>query len=988
MSIPPGTRFGPYEVRERIGAGGMGVVYRARHVKLERDVAIKVLDAALSADRERVARLEREARLASSLNHPSIVTIYDIGDHEGTTFIAMEVVSGRTLEELLADGPLSVDAVLRIAAQIADALATAHAAGIVHRDIKPSNIMVTSDGLAKILDFGIARPAGTMAGSAAAASSAAATEPVTRVSALIGTPGYASPEQLSGGTVDHRADQFAFGALLYELLAGRPAFRAPTLSALIATILTQPPPPLRRLRADTPRDIERIVARCLAKDPVERFASTADLLEALRRCEERRTRARYSLIATLRRPAVVGALGAALMLSGIAGALWVRDAPRRWAERDALDEIGRHIDSGDVYRAYRVALVAERYRPGDRALAQVFDRIAMPFVVNTEPPGAEVRIKGYDTPDEAWHLIGTTPLEMQHPYAILRWRITLDGYEPFEGAPLSASGLAMLADGLRLDPVGSWPPGTVRVHAGPSGAPPVLRFDEAPVLVPTYFLDRFEVTNREYHAFVAAGGYEQPAWWVVPFSRDGRSLSWQEARAAFHDASGRPGPSSWRDGIYPAGEEDYPVGGLSWFEAAAYCAFAGKELPTVHHWFRAIGQDQLSDILRHSNIGGDAKAPVGHHRGIAAFGSFDMAGNVREWVWNETHAGQRYILGAAWNEPSYLFRHPIAHDPWDRAPANGTRCAVYPERPPEPFFAPMTPARAYVRPEPISDETFALLRGMYDYDPTPLEARHENSRDDLPYYRRETVSILAAYGSERMDVNLLLPRDATPPYQAVIWFPGADVFLYRTSDSFSSTHLFDFIPASGRALVHPVYFGMYERWQARQATPSGRRDELIRWAQDISRTIDYLETRDDIAADRIAYYGFSGGAVQGAIFTAVEPRIRASILLGGGLVPPATRPEAHIAHFAPRSRTPTLMINGEDDFLMPYELSQRPLFELLGAPPDEKRLARLAGGHIPTNRADIVREVSDWLDRFLGPVERPARAAGATRSPSARPPAP
>jgi predicted esterase len=300
---------------------------------------------------------------------------------------------------------------------------------------------------------------------------------------------------------------------------------------------------------------------------------------------------------------------------------------------------------------------------------------------------------------------------------------------------------------------------------------------------------------------------------------------------------------------------------------------------------------------------------------------------------------------------------------------NGVRCAQYLTPPSPDLLAAVTPHRQYHLPPPLTDQTFEILRGLFAYDQIPLDVRAERINDSLPNYRKETVSFRTAYGMDRMEVHLLMPRDIRPPYQSVIWFPGDDVFLLQSSQAFASAYLFDFIPRAGRVVVYPVYKGMYERFEPPDFSPSGRRDRMVRWSQDLSRTIDYLESRPDFDARRIAYYGFSSGAVYGPTFTAIEPRFAASILLGGGLTPVPWRPEVHPAAFAPRSRTPTLMINGRDDFILPYELSQ-PLFDLLGAPADKKRHARLAGGHIPTNRLDIMREVLEWLDRHLGPVTR------------------
>lgn len=969
MALIPGGRLGPYEILSPIGAGGMGEVHRARHQKLQRDVAIKVLPAAVAADPGLLARFEREARSASALNHPNIVTIYDIAEHEGILYMAMELVEGRTVRDALADGPLTIDQAVDIARQLAAGLGRAHDAGIVHRDIKPANVMITGDGTVKILDFGLAKPFPLADGQPASEHSLSS---ATRDGVAVGTPQYMSPEQFSGGPVDHRSDQFAVGALLFEMIGGRPPFDGPSIGAIFRAILVEPPLPLRSLRPGTPPALERIVRRCLEKDPDRRFPTTHALAAELRRYGSPRARAARAALGFVRRPAGQAALAGIVLLLGAAGWLWERGANRRWAETEALAEIATLIAAGDLYGAYRTALEAEKYRPDDPELDELLDRITLPFSVNTQPSGAEVSVKSYGVPGAEWMSLGVTPVNLRVPYQMMHWKITKAGYEPFEGAPFSPGSIGALAQGLVLDSLGARPPGTVRIPGGPLER--VLLIEPTRFLtgtvVDSYFLERYEVTNRQFKEFVNAGGYRTRKWWPSDMRRAGREIPWERATDALRDPTGRHAPSTWELGDYPEGQGDYPVGGISWFEAAAYCAFAGRSLPTIFHWFRAIGQEQRSDILAHSNIDGVAKAPVGKYQGLSAYGAYDMAGNMKEWAWNAT-GELRYILGGSWNEPAYLFRHLVAQDPWGREPTYGVRCAQYPKPPAGNLLAPVTRLREYARPDPISDEAFALLRGLYAYDRHPLEARVERVQDNLPGYRKETVSFITAYGNERMEVHLLIPRDVPPPYQSVIWFPGDDVFMRRSSEHFASAWLFDFVPRAGRVLVYPVYRGMYERFERWERTPNDWRDMMISWARDIGRTIDYLETRSDFDASRIAYYGFSGGALFAPVFTAVEPRLAVSVLIGGGLIPARLHPAIDPVHFAPRSRTPTLMINGREDFLVPHEISQRPFFDMLGAPDKMKRHARLAGGHIPDDTREIMREVLDWLDTYLGPVRPP-----------------
>jgi serine/threonine protein kinase/tetratricopeptide (TPR) repeat protein len=276
MALFPGTRFASYELGALLGAGGMGEVYRARDVRLGRPVAIKVLRPESASSPERLARFEQEARTASALNHPNVVTIYDIGRVGETPYIAMEFVEGRTIRDLLANGPLAASRLLDYATQMAEALAKAHAAGIVHRDLKPENVMVTGDGLVKILDFGLAKLTPT-----AAQVSADGPTAHTAAGVLLGTVQYMSPEQARSPAVDHRSDQFTLGLILYEMATGRRAFPRDSVSGTLAAILFEEPEPIPALNPAVPEGLQRVITTCLRKEPPERFATTGDLARAL-----------------------------------------------------------------------------------------------------------------------------------------------------------------------------------------------------------------------------------------------------------------------------------------------------------------------------------------------------------------------------------------------------------------------------------------------------------------------------------------------------------------------------------------------------------------------------------------------------------------------------------------------------------------------------------------------------------------------------------
>jgi predicted ATPase/serine/threonine protein kinase len=281
----PGTRLSTYEIIERLGAGGMGEVYRARDTRLGREVAIKILSLDRNSRPDEVLRFEQEARSASALNHPNIVTIYELGEVSGTHYIAMELVTGQTVRELLALGPIPVRKVIAIAAQIADALAKAHQAGIIHRDLKPDNLMVSSDGVAKVLDFGLAKLLAPATGELSTASTA--TNAITGEGWLMGTIGYMSPEQANGCDLDFRSDQFSFGAVLYEMITGVPAFRKSTPAETLAAILRDQPDRIASKALQAPAPLVWIVERCLAKAPQQRYSSTRELAKDLAAVRER-----------------------------------------------------------------------------------------------------------------------------------------------------------------------------------------------------------------------------------------------------------------------------------------------------------------------------------------------------------------------------------------------------------------------------------------------------------------------------------------------------------------------------------------------------------------------------------------------------------------------------------------------------------------------------------------------------------------------------
>src|SRR5271157_1922993 len=275
MPLFPGAHLGPYEITGPLGSGGMGEVYRARDTRLERTVAIKILPRELSNDPIRKQRFEREAKTISGLNHPNICVLYDVGSQDGVDYLVMECVEGETLAKRLEKGPLALEQVLKIGAQIAEALDKAHRNGIVHRDLKPGNVMLTAAG-AKLLDFGLAKESSPLA-TAATLTAAIPTSPVTQQGTIVGTFQYMSPEQIEGKELDGRSDIFGLGTVLYEMLTGKKAFAGKTQLSVASAILEKEPAPISTIKPLTPPALDHTIRRCLAKELEKRWQSSADL---------------------------------------------------------------------------------------------------------------------------------------------------------------------------------------------------------------------------------------------------------------------------------------------------------------------------------------------------------------------------------------------------------------------------------------------------------------------------------------------------------------------------------------------------------------------------------------------------------------------------------------------------------------------------------------------------------------------------------------
>ncbi len=842
-----------YRIVSKLGSGGMGEVYLAEDTKLNRRVAIKILPPDTTASEQANRRLLREARAAANLDHPNICAIHEVGEGDGRSFICMQYIEGETLEVRMKRKPLDLSESLSIATQVADALAEAHLRGTVHRDIKPANIMITARGAVKVMDFGLAK----LIQSSVASHSEAETEALLSTpGAIIGTLPYMSPEQVRGEALDGRSDIFSFGVVLYEMLSGQQPFASKSSASTASAVLTHEPPPLARYLRDAPTELERIVSKSLRKDVDERYQTAKDLLIDLQRLRadlEFQLRVQRSsspdsqgkradevsdvqtamgsvpqLVAQTAyehgrstsetKPAPSAAnprktvpgkpllVTIAVLLAVAAGSwfFWNRTNVR-WAQQQ-VPRIEKLAQEQKFFEAYDLVTATQKYLRDDATISRLMPTISNTISVKTDPPGAQVYLKRF-LPDKAGNfparqLVGTTPIDNLR---IARGQYLLyiekDGYAKIEstvsGAMMHAGNFVVFPPPIQVEQklvaAGVLPDRMVAIPGGDYRLVAWARPTGARVPLNDYFIDKYEVSNQEFKDFINAGGYLKKQYWKYPFFKDGKPLSWEDAMKGFKDRSGLPGPRNWSNQNFPEGKGKYPVTDVSWYEASAYAAFKGKQLPTIFQWEKAARNGNTSILVNYmpwgvfypgdslayrANFDNNGTLPVTSSEfGISPFGNYNMAGNVSEWCLNEMAPGF-IATGGAWGDPSYTFADYGSFPGFYSSNKLGFRCAVNtPGATGDQGGMHIEMKNEIPVYTPSSDAKFKEWLTFYHYDKKPLDPQVIEVKE-MAEWTREKITFNGADG-ERAIAYLYLPKNFARPLQVIHFVPPSDVEAVR-----------------------------------------------------------------------------------------------------------------------------------------------------------------------------------------------------------------
>ncbi|MEJ5263412.1 MAG: bifunctional serine/threonine-protein kinase/formylglycine-generating enzyme family protein [Ignavibacterium sp.] len=998
-----------YKIIDKLGEGGMGIVYKAEDTKLKREVAIKFLPHSFNVSEKDKQRLRAEAQVAAGLNHPNIATVYSIEESGDDTFIVMEYVKGNELRNIIKSNPdkkIHINDFLNYAIQITDGLNAAHKKGIIHRDIKSSNIMLSDDGRISIMDFGLAHIHG---------------DPMlTKNGSTPGTTAYMSPEQLRGEETDFKSDIWSLGIVFYEMLTGQQPFQGNFDQAIIYSILHEKPKSVRKINPEVSEELEQIVLQCLEKDPKKRIQSAEELLNRLKEIQSNisvfsSNKFSSSRLKIRKADLVVSAIIVAIIIILVAF-LPITKLFKSENLPELRNQLQNLVDKEKYFEAYQLAEEKKIILQNDSVFKQLSLFIYDTLSVTSEPSGAKVYLLRYN-PDKndsisKGELIGETPIknyqlargdylitleknaepidnntnELTFPFGRVEYipvKKVASSYPIMKEFPVPVRGIKVNVKFYEKEKV---PENMVPVPGGKHKLVSSSLQLQKPFTLSDFFIDKYEVSNADFKNFISAGGYKNKIYWKHPFIKDGKEISWQEAMKLFVDQTNLPGPRSWNNQNYPDGKDKYPVTDISWYEAAAYAEFLGKSLPTIYQWEKAARNGVPNyhstsmpwgliypddDLSGRTNFNSKGTVPVDRYDfGISYYGCYNTAGNVEEWCLNKSTNGFVYAAGS-FEDSNYVFGTFKSVDGFYSSPTLGFRCVknLSTSKSDQGNITVNFEQKIPVY-QPVDDSKFASIKSLYDYTKTKINSKII-LREENQFWIKEKISFNSPLGDSIMGY-LFLPKNAVRPFQCIVWNPHSGVYKYRYPANWAAEKLYSENIKYGRALFVIVPKGSPERkWEYGENIPAKSsslfRDHVIRWVTEQKIVLDYLTSRSDIDSSKIAYIA-TANDYDGFIVPGVENRFKCNIIIASGIYEEDQKiisAEINPVNFLPRYEAPTYMMHGKYDEAVYFSASVMPAYNLL---PEPKKLEALNTTHVPPLSMRVPL-INNWLDETLGKVK-------------------
>jgi dienelactone hydrolase len=638
-----------------------------------------------------------------------------------------------------------------------------------------------------------------------------------------------------------------------------------------------------------------------------------------------------------------------------------------------LPEFLQLIKEGKSGAAYYAGKKILDNDPNNKVVIDGLKTITTTVDLMTVTPNVDVYLQLSET-ENKWEYVGKTPINKT---SLPNGTVKLKFVDTNKNEFIVSAGTYFISTGENMFELPSSMPDTTTMALVIGGKTNIFLagLDSRPAAkFSPYLIDKNEVTNEEYKKFVDAGGYKNPDFWSIPTLLNGKPFNFNLAQKLFVDKTGFLGPATWSNGSFPDGKAKFPVNGISWYEADAYAKFMKKNLPSVHQWAKAATPSISGLVCPVSNFSKSETKEVPYSTIKSGYGLSDVAGNVREWCANATKDDltERAILGGGYDDDPYTFNDYYGQDAFSRTSSNGVRLVKDLTNNNLPLYSEVIkkPFRDFLKLPKISKEIFEIYKRQFDYESGPLDIKILKTDNSDPDYTYELIEYNAAYNNERMSGVLFKPKNVIGKAPAIVFFPGSNVIHTSEIEKVTLSQMSRSYVKMGYAFFYPIYKGTINRQDALKSDYADKtdlyKDHVIMWGKDMKRSIDVIESRSDLDASNLLYFGVSWGGEMANIMIPIEPRIKRAVLLVAGLEFEEAKPEVEAASYTPFIKVPILMLNGKYDYFFPSETSQKPMFELIGTNKNDKYWYLHESSHtVPLD--EFTKKVKIFLDKYSKP---------------------